>query len=130
MAYEIFPKMTVRVTTPAITINRRDRNHFVLNTQAAMILHQQDINFVLLLWDMQTSRVALRPSTNKNHLAYKLTYGKVVNSRPNGATISARALLNHVGWKTQDQKRIIAATWNKDEQIMEFMLPVDCLETR
>ena len=126
MTYEIFEKKAVRVGSPAITFNRKDR--ISLNSQAAKIFHQRAVEFVLLLWDKQTCGAALRPLTKRDSRAYKLTYGRVSNNQPNGASFSARSFMNHIGWKTQDEKKTVPATWNDDEQIMEFVLPADCLE--
>ena len=65
--------------------------------------------------------------TKKDSRAYKLSYGKVSNNQPNGASFSARSFMRYVGWKTQE-KRTMPATWNDDKQIMEFVVPADCLE--
>ena len=126
MTYEIFEKKAIRVGTPAVTFNRKDR--ISINSQAAKIFHQQAVEFVLLLWDKQGRRAALRPLTKKDSRAYKLSYGRVSNNQPNGASFSARAFLNHIGWKTQDEKKTVPATWNDDDQMLEFVLPADCLE--
>ena len=126
MAYEIFEKKAVRVGAPAVTVNRKDR--ISINSQAAKIFHQQAVEFVLLLWDKQSRRAALRPLTKKDSRAYKLSYGKIANKQPNGASFSARSFLNHIGWKTQEEKKTVPATWNKEEEIMEFVLPADCLQ--
>ncbi len=125
MEYEIFEKKATRFGTPAVTFNRKDR--ISINSQAARIFHQQAVEFVLLLWDKQSRGAALRPMTKKDSRAYKLSYGRVSNNQPNGASFSARSFMRYVGWKTQE-KQTMPATWNDDKQIMEFVVPEDCLE--
>ena len=125
MEYEIFEKKATRFGTPAVTFNRKDR--ISINAQAARIFHQQAVEFVLLLWDKQSRGAALRPMTKKDSRAYKLSYGRVSNNQPNGASFSARSFMRYVGWKTQE-KQTMPATWNDDKQIMEFVVPEDCLE--
>ena len=125
MAYEIFEKKAIRVGTPAVTFNSKDR--ISINSQAAKILHQHAVEFVLILWDKQGRKAALRPLSKKDRRAYKLSYGKISNNQPNGASFSARTFLNHIGWKTQE-KQTMSAEWNEDEQLLEFVLPANCLE--
>ena len=125
MEYEIFEKKATRFGTPAVTFNRKDR--ISINSQAARIFHQQAVEFVLLLWDKQSRGAALRPMTKKDSRAYKLSYGRLSNNQPNGASFSARSFMRYVGWKIQE-KQTMPATWNDDKQIMEFVVPEDCLE--
>ena len=127
MTYQIFEN---KVKSPAIMIGRKQRCRFSLNSLAARIFHSRNVGFVLLLWNEQTFGVAMQLSTGEDSRAYKLTYGRVLNNQVSGASLSARSFLNHISWKTQTEKKTMPATWNNKGQILEFLLPMDCLELK
>ena len=123
MAYEIFEKKATRIGAPAITISK---DRISANCPAARVFHQRAVEFVLLLWDKDNRKLALRPLTKKDARAYKLSYGQVKNNQPNGATFSARTFLSHIGWDSKE-KQVMPALWNEEQEIMECEVPAECL---
>ena len=101
MAYEIFEKKA-RVLGPLPITISKDR--ISANSPAARVFHQRAVEFVLLLWDKDNRKLALRPLTKKDARAYKLSYGQVKNNQPNGATFSARTFLSHIGWDSKKNR--------------------------
>jgi hypothetical protein len=124
MGYEIFEKKATRVGSPAVTFSK---DRISLNNPAAQIFYQDAVEFVLLLWDSDNLRVALRPLTKKDKRAYKLSYGPVSNNQPNGASFSARTFQNHIGWK-EGGSVVMPAEWNPKEGLMEFTGPGERIE--
>ncbi|MGA8597012.1 MAG: hypothetical protein WB676_20055 [Bryobacteraceae bacterium] len=121
MAYEIFEKKATRIGTPAVTFSSKDR--LSINAAGAKIFHQIAVESVLLLWDREHHRAAIRPITKKDSRAYKVTYGL----KANGVSFSARSFLNHIGWQSKE-KFTVPATWNEEQSILEFELPADKLK--
>ncbi len=121
MGYAIFEKKAIRVGSPAVTFSSKDR--MAMNTSAAKIFHQNAVEQVLLLWDEERRKVAIKPISKKDARAYRLTYGP----KANGASFSARAFMNHIGWESAE-KFTAPATWNEEESILEFELPADKLK--
>ena len=106
------------------------RGFVLINNHAAKIFHRRAAKFVLVLWDKGSRKVALRPIIEKDSRAYTLTYYPRMyqnNDQPNGTKFWARSFLNHVKWNAQEKKTILA-TWNNEQQTMEFILPEDCLD--
>ncbi len=104
-----------------------NKDYVLINNHAARIFHRMAAKFVLVLWDKGSRKVALRPIIEKDSRAYKLTYTTYQNNdQPNGTKFWARSFLNHIKWNAQEKKTILA-TWNNEQQIMEFILPEDCL---
>jgi hypothetical protein len=121
LGYEIFEKKAVRVGSPAVTFSSKDR--MAMNTAAAKIFHQNAVEYILLLWDRERRKVAIRPISKKDVRAYRLTYGP----KANGASFSARSFMNHIGWESKE-KFTSPATWNEEQSILEFELPANKLK--
>ena len=121
MAYQIFEKKSVRTGVPGITILTNGR--MAVNSSAAQILHKNAVEFVLLLWDEDALRIALRQITKKDARAYKISYG-IKNS---SASFSAKSFLDHIGWKFTG-KQSIPAEWNEDEAMLEAKVKPEYLK--
>jgi hypothetical protein len=120
LPYEIFEKKAIRVGSPAVTFSSKDR--MAMNTFAAKIFHKSAVEYVLLLWDREHRKVAIKPLSKKDPRAYRLTYGL----KANGASFSARSFMNHIGWDSKE-KFTAPAVWNEDQSILEFELPAEKL---
>ncbi len=123
MAYEIFTRKVRRVGSPAVTLSTLGR--LALNKAAADILHRSAVEHVLLLWDAEARKFAVRPITKKDERAYKLHYGK----KGNGAGFSAVTFLAHIGYD-YSKTRSHPAIWNEDQQMFEVEVPQECFQSQ
>ena len=114
MGYEVFEKSTTRVKVPTISVTKNGRISF--NSAATRKLREMGIEAVLLLWDKDTSKFAVR-KTHKNDIrAHKIRVQR------EGSIISAKAFLSHIGYD-YSETMTLPANWNNKEKIFEVELP-------
>ena len=115
MAYQIFEKRHARMTTPAVTIATNGR--IILNSAAARIFHKNAVENVLLLFDAEQNKMALRSISKKDSRAYKVTFGR----NQNGCSFSGKSFLD---WAKMDyrEKHTFPAVWNEEEVLLEISL--------
>lgn len=118
MPYTVFEKRNTRTTSPTITITKSTR--IVLNVAATRIFHKAAVEYVLLLWDEDNRKFALRPIGKKDSRAYRVTYGK----NQNGCSFSGKSFLDFIGFD-YSKKFSMPATWNEEEGILEATVPPD-----
>jgi hypothetical protein len=115
MAYVIYERTNTRVSSPTITFATNGR--IILNVASARILHGNAVEFVLLLFDKEQHKVALRPLSKRDKRAYKITYPKNVN----GASFSGKGFLDAVKID-YSKKRTFPAKWDENEGLLEMSL--------
>lgn len=120
MPYETFKRTTQR--TQAQTLSIEPSGRLVLNAAAARIAVGHGIDNVLLLWDRDRHRFALKATTKADKNGYKLTPG----SPPNKVTLSATTFLRSIGWSAQGRENL-EVTWNEKEKMFEAVLPTQYL---
>lgn len=123
MAYEIFTREVIRTGSPRISVNTLGR--VGINQPATKILKDNAVEFVLLLWDRERNKIAIRPIAKKDKRSYILTFAL----KGNGAGFSAKTFFNYIGYnysKTQS----LAAEWNEKESILEIDVPAENLKDR
>ncbi|MDP2996498.1 MAG: hypothetical protein Q8N47_03355 [Bryobacterales bacterium] len=109
MAFEIFSRKVRRLASPQVTLTTLGR--IALNKAATVILEKQAVENVILLWDIETKRFAIRPISKKDSRAYRVHYGK----KGNGAGFSAVTFLDHIGYNGRNESRSFSADWNEEE---------------
>ncbi len=112
MGYEIFERKNVRISTPAVTLNKVGR--LILNAAAARLLHKAAVEYVLILWDKDAEKMAFRAMSKKDARAFKITYGKNVN----GCSFSGKSFLDFAKID-YTRKHTYPASWNEDENMLE-----------
>jgi len=123
MAYQIFEKRNIRVTTPAITVATNGR--IILNVAAARLFHSNAVENVLLLFDNERNMMALRPISKKDSRAYKVTYGK----NQNGCSFSGKSFLDFAQIN-YSEKRTFPAVWNENEGLLEVSVTAESHKDR
>lgn len=115
MGYEIYQREVLRVSTPAITLNRRGR--LVFNVAATKILHDRGVDNVFLLWDGERRKFAIRATSKKDPRTVRVRY----SANDKWAAISAKGFLEHIG---HDTTKTVSypAVWNENEQILEVSM--------
>jgi hypothetical protein len=115
MAYVIYERTNARVSTPTITFATNGR--IILNVASTRILHGNAVEFVLLMFDKEQQKVALRPISKKDKRAYKITYPRSLN----GCSFSGKGFLDAVKID-YTKKRTFPALWNENEGLLELSL--------
>jgi len=123
MAYEIFTREVIRTGSPRISVNTLGR--VGINQAATKILKDNAVEFVLLLWDKERNKIAIRPITKKDKRAYIVTFAP----KGNGAGFSAKTFFKYIGYDYAET-RSLAAEWNENEGILEIDVPPENLKDR
>lgn len=123
MAYEVFTRKVHRVGTPTISFARNGQIRF--NQPAASVLQKDAVENVLLLWDPDAKKVAIKSISNKKDTrAYRIRY----SSNNNGAGFSAKTFLDYVGID-YSERRSMQVDVNPDrEMLIEFAIPEGSLK--
>jgi hypothetical protein len=118
MAWETYTRQIIRTGEPAITLGKMGR--IGMNMVATNILENAKATHVVLMWDKEALKCALRIGTSKEAGAYKLTY----NDKGNGAGFSAVTFLNYIHYDWTET-RSFNAEWSDDEQMFVFSIPAE-----
>lgn len=118
MPYEIFSKKVRRTGTPSVTFTKIAR--FALNKAATAKLEKEAVEYVLLLWDPELNKVALRSISKKDPRAYRITYGV----KGNGAGFSAKTFFDYIGLDLSETRSIPVESGEGDI-LFEFQVPDD-----
>lgn len=117
MSYEVFSRKTPRIVSPAITIHPTGRIY--LNQGASAQLVKDAAKRVLLLWDRENLKLAIKPLNKKDNRAYSIAY----SHKGSGSTITARGFLAWIGYSSEPGTVTLDATWNEKESIFEVKIP-------
>jgi hypothetical protein len=120
MPYEIYNRKVVRRGSPSITATKLGR--LAINKTASQFLEKNAVEFVLLLWDAENRKIGIRPIGKKDPRSYNVVYG----NKGNGAGFSAKTFLDYIGLD-YSISRVLQATWNGDQEILEADVPVEYL---
>jgi hypothetical protein len=112
MGYEIFARKIRRVGTPIVSFMRTGR--IALNKAASEILVKEAVEYVLLMWDASSRKVALKGITKKDPRAYKIHFG----GKGNSGGFSAVTFIEHIGL-SMDETRAYPAVWNDEQNMFE-----------
>ena len=112
--YEIYERKAIRVTFPAISLTPAGKLDF--NAAAARKFRENAIEHVLLLWDKDKRKIAIRSIAKRDARSFKVTY-----SKNHGASISAASFFKFIEW-SQTKRITLPATWNADKCMFELSL--------
>lgn len=118
MAYEIFSRKTSRMGTPMVTITKLGR--ISLNKTATVRFEKDAVEFVLLMWDKESRKIAIRPISKKEQRAYRVTYG----AKGNGAGFSAKTFLDFIELDFTESRNM-PIEWNDTDNMYEVTVPVE-----
>jgi hypothetical protein len=117
MAYEVFSRKAPRIISPAISIHHSGRIY--LNQGASGHLLKGAAKQVLLLWDKEHLRLAIKPLNKKDNRAYKIAY----SHKGSGAGVTAKGFLEWIGYNSEPGTLTLNAEWNEREGMFEVELP-------
>jgi hypothetical protein len=121
MAYETFSRTGIRVGSPTLAITPNGR--ISLNAAACRILASLGSKHVLLLWDKEKLKMAVKATTK----AEKNTFS--VSMTLHGGTTRAKSFFDYAGWSAS-LRETLPATWNPTEKMFEVSLPAKHLLRR
>lgn len=120
MGYEIYEKeFPTKSTSPTMTISPLGR--CALNRAAAAMFHKEAVENVLLLWDKDAHKFAVRPITKKDSRSFAIRYSQK-DKAVTGAAFSGVMFLRHIGYDFSTTKTY-PVKWSANESIFEIELP-------
>src|SRR5580704_16662343 len=108
MSYELFDSKSIRIGSPAITIQPDGR--VALNADVGDILASLGAKYAQILWNRENLKLAIRPLSKRDARAFKLTFLK----GKRGGSLSARSFLNYIQWR-QEGSLTTPVHWNEKE---------------
>ena len=90
------------------------------NQSAATIMQRETMEYVLLLWDAEERKVALKSTSNKKDArVYRIRYA----DRGNGASFSAKTFMDHIGLDYSERRPVPIEIKPNHEMFIEVKLP-------
>jgi hypothetical protein len=124
MGYQVFERKLVRHIEAALSLQKTGR--IILNKAAiACISEGGPVAHVLVLWDAEKRKVAIRPIFKKDPRAYSVRYGKAGGSQT--GTIGAKTFLDHIGLNYSETRQYVAE-WKAEESLLEVTIPIDAFK--
>ena len=120
MAFEIFTRKIVRSGAPGVTASKLGR--MAINKRATSFFEKNAVEYVLVLWDADTKKIAIRPIAKRDPRAYRLKYGE----KGNGAGFSAKTFFDHIGLDFSES-RPMPAHWDDDQDMLVIDVPAEHL---
>lgn len=129
MAFEIYTKeRQSKSLTPMLSISAK-LGRCTLNRAAAEMFDKEAVQTVLLLWDPDTHRMAIRPITNKDPRSFNIRYARDKKSkRTTGAAFSGVMFLKHIGYSMSDTKSY-QVKWVSEQAHFEVQFPAEQFQT-
>jgi hypothetical protein len=116
--YEIFSRKVPRMGTPRMSFSKLGQ--IVFNTLAAQQLQKAGIEHVLLMWDTEDRKMAVKSTSNKkDSRAYRIRY----HAQGNGATFSGKTFLDYIGIDFSQRRGVDVEINPNHELAVEVKLP-------
>jgi len=90
------------------------------NQSAARIMQKETIETILVLWDAEDKKLAMKATSNKKDAR---TYTVRYNDKGNGASFSAKTFLDHAGIDYSERKGIPITINPNSEYFVEVAIP-------
>jgi hypothetical protein len=115
MAYDKFRRTGARVDSPAFSIVNDGR--IALNSAAARILSDAGIGKVVLLWDADNQKMAMKAAAKGDKDAFSVS----IATNKHSASMRAKMfIVGLVGWTAE--RETVPATWDPKEKMFEAEL--------
>jgi hypothetical protein len=116
--YEVFSRKAPRMGTPMMSFSKLGQ--IVFNTLAAQALQKAAINNVLLMWDTEERKMAVKSTSNKkDSRAYTIRY----HAEGNGATFSAKTFMDFIGIDYSQRRGLQVEINPSHEIVVEVKIP-------
>jgi len=116
--YEVYTRKTPRSISPVMSFSKIGQITF--NQGAARILQKATLENVLLLWDAEERKIALKSTSNKkDQRSYRIRFA----DKGNGASFSCKTFLDYIGLD-YSERRGLSVDINPDhEMFIEVKVP-------
>jgi hypothetical protein len=94
-----------------------------INKRATAFFEKNAVEYVLLLWDGDQKKIAIRPIAKRDQRAYRLKYG----DKGNGAGFSAKTFFDHIGLD-YSESRPMPASWDVEQDMLVVDVPTEHLK--
>lgn len=122
MGYEIYVKeFGNRSTAPTMTVSQK-LGRCTLNRSAALLFDKDAVENILLLWDNDAKKMAIRPISKKDARAFSLRYARNKEKAVIGAAFSGVMFLRHIGFDFSTTGTF-PIKWSADQAMFEVELP-------
>ncbi|HWZ42559.1 MAG TPA: hypothetical protein VNW97_03745 [Candidatus Saccharimonadales bacterium] len=121
MTYELFQRTNTRVDTPTISIGPSGTITF--NAPAVRTLVAAEVKSVLLLWDKENRKLAIKAARKGDKNAFVVSI-----VRNSSGKLRVRSLIPHIGWSAPRREKM-NATWDAREKMFEVTLPLKCFKS-
>lgn len=102
------------------TVSFSKIGQMAFNQFAARILQKDAVEFVLILWDGEQRKLAIKTTSNKKDpRAYRIRY----NDKGNGASFSCKTFLDFIGLNYAERKAIPIEINTNSEMLVEVRIP-------
>ena len=116
--YEVFTRKTPRSGSPVMSFSKIGQIAF--NQSAARILQKATLEYVLLMWDADQRKVALKSTGNKkDQRAYRLRYA----DKGNGASFSCKTFMDHIGIDYSERRGLPIEIDPDQEMFLQVKIP-------
>jgi hypothetical protein len=116
--YEVFTRKTPRSVSPVISFSKIGQLTF--NQSAARILQKETLEYVLLLWDAEERKIALKSTSNKkDQRAYRIRFA----DKGNGAAFSCKTFMDHIGIDYSERRGLTIEINPNNEMFIEVKVP-------
>ena len=116
--YEVFSRKVPRMGTPMMSFSKLGQITF--NTLAAQALQKAAIDHVLMMWDTEERKVAVKSTSNKkDSRAYRIRY----HDAGNGASFSAKTFLDYIGIDFSQRRSMPVEINPNHEMVIEAKVP-------
>jgi hypothetical protein len=121
--FQLFEEKQSRLRKSGVTLLGRTYK-IAINADLARILAAEHVDAVVLLWDAESHRMALKPVAkgSKNSFALSIYRHHI------SGLLTAKSFFEHIGWQSDKPSVKLPATWNKSERIVEVTLPPEYLK--
>jgi hypothetical protein len=120
MAYEVFKRTGARVASPTMSLVPGGR--ISINAAAVRIFVEAGVGSVILLWDRDNHKVALKAASKGDKNAYAISIAPDHHS----GSLRAKSFLAHIGWNAP-HRQMVDAGWDEKEKMFELTLPEEYL---
>jgi len=116
--YEVYTRKTPRSISPVMSFSKIGQITF--NQGAARILQKATVETVLLLWDAEERKIALKSTSNKkDQRAYRIRYA----DKGNGASFSAKTFMDYIGLDYSERRGMPIEINPDEEMFIEAKVP-------
>ncbi len=126
MAFELYTKeRQSKSLAPMLSISAK-LGRCTLNRAAAETFDKDGVTAVLLYWDAETHRIAIKSSANKDPRSFNIRFARDKKTKKvTSGAFSGVLFLKHIGYDMSETKSY-PVKWVSEQGHFEVQLPAEC----